>query len=99
MKNLLSEQAGDIRFEWGDQGASQLALAARTIIVVDIFSFTTALDAALVRRAALACLWAAPSRAPRQAHGEARGAHRGLLAHRLRPKAIRLPGPDRRQRP
>jgi 2-phosphosulfolactate phosphatase len=51
MKNLLSEQAGDIRFEWGDQGASQLALAARTIIVVDIFSFTTALDAALARRA------------------------------------------------
>jgi 2-phosphosulfolactate phosphatase len=51
MKDLLSEQSGDIRFEWGEQGASHLATQAQVVIVVDIFSFTTALDVALSRRA------------------------------------------------
>ena len=51
MKNLLSEQSGDIRFEWGEVGAGHLGSAARVLILVDIFSFSTALDVAASRRA------------------------------------------------
>jgi 2-phosphosulfolactate phosphatase len=51
VKNLLSEQSGDIRFEWGEVGAGHLGGSARVLILVDIFSFSTALDVAASRRA------------------------------------------------
>jgi 2-phosphosulfolactate phosphatase len=46
-------QRGDIRFEWGPVGAAELAKSSDVIIVVDIFSFTTATDVATSRGAAI----------------------------------------------
>jgi 2-phosphosulfolactate phosphatase len=46
----LGQQA-DVRFEWGPVGAAELASTCEVLVVVDIFSFTTAVDVAVGRGA------------------------------------------------
>ena len=45
----MTEQSGDVRFEWGEIGAGKMAVSSRVLILVDIFSFSTALDVAVSR--------------------------------------------------
>lgn len=43
----------DVRFEWGSTGTSALAGRARVVVVVDVLRFTTAVEAAVSRGAAV----------------------------------------------
>lgn len=47
----MSSQRAEIRFEWGPVGGAELAKTCDVLVVVDIFSFTTAVDVALTRGA------------------------------------------------
>jgi 2-phosphosulfolactate phosphatase len=52
MANSPCEQAGfDVRFEWGLEGVTTLARASDLVIVVDVFSFSSAVDVATSRGA------------------------------------------------
>lgn len=50
---FFDQSAFQARFEWGPQGAKELARNSRVIVVVDVLRFTTALDAAVSRGAAV----------------------------------------------
>ena len=50
----LSQDGFDRRFEWGLDGARSLAAHVDVVIVVDVFSFSTAVDVATSRGAAVA---------------------------------------------
>ena len=51
LQPLFSQSHADIRFEWGPAGAELLATSCDVLVVVDIFSFTTAVDVAVSRGA------------------------------------------------
>lgn len=44
---FTDQRAFDARFEWGEAGLRALAPGARTIVIVDVLSFTTAVDVAV----------------------------------------------------
>lgn len=43
----------DVRFEWGPAGLRTLATDARTVVIVDVLSFSTTVDMAIARGAAI----------------------------------------------
>ncbi len=46
------EQEGfAVRFEWGPEGARELGRSSRVVIVVDVLSFSSAVDVAVARGA------------------------------------------------
>jgi 2-phosphosulfolactate phosphatase len=47
------QRAYDVRLEWGREGAALLAAECAVVIVVDVLSFSTAVDVAVGRRAAV----------------------------------------------
>ncbi len=48
-RRVFGQTHADIRFEWGPIGAAALASSCDVLVVVDIFSFTTAVDVATSR--------------------------------------------------
>jgi 2-phosphosulfolactate phosphatase len=50
---LFDQAEFQVRCEWGSRGARELSLIADAVILVDILSFTTALDVAASRHAAI----------------------------------------------
>jgi 2-phosphosulfolactate phosphatase len=51
LEPLFTQAHANIRFEWGPTGASLLARSCDVLVIVDIFSFTTAVDVAVSRGA------------------------------------------------
>lgn len=51
MSSHRNVRQAEIRFEWGPVGGAELAKACDVLVVVDIFSFTTAVDVAVSRGA------------------------------------------------
>lgn len=68
------QAAHDARFEWGAEGVRRLAPDADVVIIVDVLSFSTAVDVAVERGAAIY-----PCRSEDEAAGLA-GEHRALWA-------------------
>jgi 2-phosphosulfolactate phosphatase len=53
MKSYFSQAEFDIRLEWGEHGVNTLAPISDVIIVVDVLSFSTSVEIAVSRRAAV----------------------------------------------
>jgi len=51
MKGSLEQEGYDVRFEWGTRGLHAVGRHAKVIVVVDVLSFTTAVDVASSRGA------------------------------------------------
>lgn len=49
MEDVFSQPGTGARFDWGPAGAAELARACAVIVVVDVLSFTTAVDVAVGR--------------------------------------------------
>jgi len=52
MSPIYDQSGFDARFDWGVEGASELGRASRVLIVVDLMSFSTAIDVAVAHGAA-----------------------------------------------
>jgi 2-phosphosulfolactate phosphatase len=52
MSAIYDQSGFDARFDWGADGASELGRASRVLIVVDLMSFSTAVDVAVSHGAA-----------------------------------------------
>src|SRR5487761_1265535 len=51
--SVIYDQSGfDARFDWGVEGATELGQTSRVLIVVDLMSFSTAVDVAVAHGAA-----------------------------------------------
>ncbi len=53
MDNPFDQHGFDVRLDWGMRGLQNLLGAARTVVVVDVLSFTTSVDVAVGRGAAV----------------------------------------------
>jgi 2-phosphosulfolactate phosphatase len=51
LSGALSQQGFAVRFDWGERGARALAAGSDALVVVDVLSFTTAVDVAVARGA------------------------------------------------
>ena len=75
------QHGADVRFDWGHQGlASLLGGGVRTVVIVDVLRFTTAVDVACGRGAAVT-----PVGSDDEAAGQAEAARRGALLARRQP--------------
>ena len=52
MSAIYDQSGFDARFDWGVEGASELGRTSRVLIVVDLMSFSTAIDVAVSHGAA-----------------------------------------------
>ena len=53
MSTVYSQDHFQARFDWGEDGLRALAPFATTIVIVDVLSFSTAVDIAVSRAAAV----------------------------------------------
>jgi 2-phosphosulfolactate phosphatase len=68
----FSQNGYGVRFEWGPEGARQLAAAAGCLVVVDVLSFTTSVTLAAERGTrVLPCRWGDERAAELAAHADA----------------------------
>jgi len=71
--DAFGQGAHDVRFDWGPEGLAAVAPGARTVVIVDVLRFTTAVSVAMGRRATvLPYVWAAGDAAA--AHARRHGA-------------------------
>jgi 2-phosphosulfolactate phosphatase len=48
-ESVLAQPGAGVRFDWGSSGAAELSRACAVLVVVDVLSFTTAVDIAVAR--------------------------------------------------
>src|SRR4051812_30941957 len=93
----FDQSSFDIRFEWGLQGLQALVQDVSTIVIVDVLSFSTAVDVAISRGASVyPYAWKDNSAVEfaRSMHAVLAGERRGKTGYSLSPASLRtiLPG-------